>query len=916
MAVTRTVFIDTALSNFASLAAQYDADIFKVVLLNGASPGAEQIQNWLKSNKVSSADINVVSPSDSLIGFFTPRIVFIDPSVANFETVISGVPADVTVVVLDASRDGVKQIHDYLSANAGLVAVIDIITDIASIDVISHGSPGVVVLGSTVLSAANLADYSSQLADIGSHLTAGADLLLYGCDVASGAIGQQFIAALAAATGADVAASTDLTGSAAAGGDWMLEASTGNIEAAALNIAAYKGVLDAATAITSVTLSSDTGISSSDFITKTATQTITGSFTASTNGSSTPTVYVSTDGNGATRTQATVSYVDNAASGTFSATVNLVTGGSKSIQFWSAANGNNPLTGTKGYTLDTTAPTTTISTIAFSNDSGSSATDFITSAAVQTITGTLSANTVAGEVVRVSMDDGAVWQTASNIVGQNTFSLSGVSLGGSNILKVQVEDAAGNAGVPRAQPFVLDNVAPTPGALSFSGLVDSGTAGDGMTNDRTFALSLVGNEAASNVIYEVSINGGAFSSTPVSQTNLVDGNYQFRARVTDVAGNTTTTNTVGVTIDATAPNAPTITEFTENSGSKLDTTTDDQTPTLTITAEADSTVGVFRAGVSVGTATQTALHSGVYKFTSSTLPDGGYSFTASATDAAGNISSASSAQNVIVDTTLTAPTVTLATDSGQAGDGLTNQASLSFNTADSDAVRVIKVDGAVVDSYDASTLGDGSHTVSVVDTDGAGNSKSASLTFKLDTTLTAPTVALATDSGQAGDGLTNQASLNFNTADSDAVRVIKVDGAVVDSYDASTLADGSHTVSVVDTDGAGNSKSASLTFKLDTTLTAPTVTLATDSGQAGDGLTNQASLSFNTADSDAVRVIKVDGAVVGSYDASTLADGSHTVGVVDTDGAGNSKSASLTFKLDTTLTAPTVTLATDSGQAG
>ncbi|MFL6672893.1 MAG: Ig-like domain-containing protein, partial [Massilia sp.] len=219
-------------------------------------------------------------------------------------------------------------------------------------------------------------------------------------------------------------------------------------------------------------------------------------------------------------------------------------------------------------------------------------------------------------------------------------------------------------------------------------------------------------------------------------------------------------------------------------------------------------------------------------------------------------------------------------------------------TADSDAVRVIKVDGTVVDSYDASTLADGSHTVRVVDTDGAGNSKSASLTFKLDTALTAPTVALATDSGQAGDGLTNQASLSFNTADSDAVRVIKVDGAVVNSYDASTVADGSHTVGVVDTDGAGNSKSASLTFKLDTTLTAPTVALATDSGQAGDGLTNQASLSFNTADSDAVRVIKVDGTVVDSYDASTLADGSHTVSVVDTDGAGNSKSASSIFTLD------------------
>jgi Ca2+-binding RTX toxin-like protein len=639
MAVTRTVFIDRALSNYQSLATQLRADTFNVVLLDGVSPHAEQIQNWMTSNNASPADINIVSASDSINGMFTSRVVFIDPSVANVDAVIIGVPANATVVVLDASRDGVQQIQHYLAANAGQVGAIDIVTDLASVDVVSHGSPGEIMLGSTVLNAANLANYSSELADIGSHLTAGADVLLYGCDVASGMVGQQFISALAAATGADVAASTDLTGSAAAGGDWVLEASTGTIETAVLSIAAYEGVLDAATSIDSVTLSSDTGISASDFITNTAPQTISGTFTATKNGNSTPTIWVSTDGTGASRTQVTVTYKDGAGSGTFSAAVNLTTGVGKSIQFWSAANGNgnNSINGTKGYTLDTTAPTTTVSSVKFSNDTGSSSSDFITSAAAQTIAGTLNANTVAGEVVRVSLDNGVTWQTASNTLGQNSFSLSGVTLGGSNTLKVRVEDTAGNAAAARSLSFTLD-------------------------------------------------------------------------------------------------------------------------------------------------------------------------------------------------ATLTAPTLALTTDSGKAGDNLTNAAGLSFNTADSDAVRVITVDGAVVSSYDASTLADGSHTVSVTDTDAAGNSKNASATFTLDTTLTAPTLALTTDSGKAGDNLTNAAGLSFNTADSDAVRVITVDGAVVSSYDASTLADGSHTVSVTDTDAAGNSKNASATFTLDTK--GPTFTSAANASVA------------------------------------------------------------------------------------
>ena len=78
-------------------------------------------------------------------------------------------------------------------------------------------------------------------------MTAHGDILIYGCDVAKGTIGQAFIEQLAAATGKDVAASTSDTGAAALGGDWVLEAQTGTIEAQALDASGYDQLLVAPT---------------------------------------------------------------------------------------------------------------------------------------------------------------------------------------------------------------------------------------------------------------------------------------------------------------------------------------------------------------------------------------------------------------------------------------------------------------------------------------------------------------------------------------------------------------------------------------------------------------------------------------------------------------------------------------------
>ncbi|MDD3325951.1 MAG: DUF4347 domain-containing protein [Zoogloea sp.] len=162
------------------------------------------------------------------------EVVFVDPRVADYRKLVDQTlqargqaePARVEVVVLDLSSDGVDQIANWLGQyhDAPLQAV----------HILSHGGSGVLELGTTVLDGSRLDAYADRLARWGAALGAEADLLLYGCNVAEGEAGQAFVDQLARLTGADVAASDDRTGTAALGGDWLLEARSGGIEALVL----------------------------------------------------------------------------------------------------------------------------------------------------------------------------------------------------------------------------------------------------------------------------------------------------------------------------------------------------------------------------------------------------------------------------------------------------------------------------------------------------------------------------------------------------------------------------------------------------------------------------------------------------------------------------------------------------------
>ena len=148
------------------------------------------------------------------------NLVFIDPTVDNFDQIISGMNEGHELVLLNGDQSGLEQISRALSTRTG----------VSSVHLIAHGEAGQIRLGSDVVSEATLVEQQNQIRGWRSSLTQEADILLYSCNTAADEVGARFIKRLAGLTGADVAASDDTTGSTELGGDWVLEHSIGAIE--------------------------------------------------------------------------------------------------------------------------------------------------------------------------------------------------------------------------------------------------------------------------------------------------------------------------------------------------------------------------------------------------------------------------------------------------------------------------------------------------------------------------------------------------------------------------------------------------------------------------------------------------------------------------------------------------------------
>ena len=305
--------------------------------------------------------------------------------------------------------------------------------------------------------------------------------------------------------------------------------------------------------ITSATLSYDYGVSNTDFITRYdagPNQVIYANLSAAKSASDV--VQISTN-NGTswtnvTNTNSSTQYWLNIGRGVSSSTT-------IQIRILDAAGNSNTLS--KEYVIDNTAPTTTVATAAFSADSGISNSDLITNVAAQTISGTLNAILVAGEIVQVSKDNGATWVSATASEGSDAWSLSGQTLTGSNTLQARVMDVAGNTSTALSRSYIYSTtstVSITSAALTNDATpVISGTSQTGSTITLTIGGATFTKTITSGTSW--SIDTGAES--PNSGTLVVDSNGTNTVTATsqDAAGNPTSTTTQSLVIDTTPPTA-------------------------------------------------------------------------------------------------------------------------------------------------------------------------------------------------------------------------------------------------------------------------------------------------------------------------------------------------------------------------
>ncbi len=152
------------------------------------------------------------------------EIVFIDGGVADIKTLVADIssqlPAHAEIVLLDSTKNGVDQIAQVLAAHQG----------VSLVQIVSHGSAGNLYLGTADLNVGSMTTtYAADMATIKASLAAHAQVLVYGCDFAQGTAGIDAARTFAQLTGAEIAASTNLTGAASFGADWTLEFHTGTM---------------------------------------------------------------------------------------------------------------------------------------------------------------------------------------------------------------------------------------------------------------------------------------------------------------------------------------------------------------------------------------------------------------------------------------------------------------------------------------------------------------------------------------------------------------------------------------------------------------------------------------------------------------------------------------------------------------
>ncbi|WP_412059308.1 Ig-like domain-containing protein [Enterobacter cloacae] len=425
----------------------------------------------------------------------------------------------------------------------------------------------------------------------------------------------------------------------------------GNISATVSQVVTIDTVVpDASKTIAIDSISDDTGLSSSDFITSDTSLTLHGSLGATL--ADGEYAQISIDG-GVTWQNVIVTgnswyYVDGRtlANQTYDYYVRVVD-----------AAGNVGASAHQQVTVDTVAPDAAI-TVSVDNitvDTGFDNNDFLTSSTSYTLHGTLGAELGAGEYVQVSMDGGTTWVYATVSGTQWSYNDTRTLTDDSYSYQVRVVDQAGNVGATTSQVVTVDTQAPQYGVTIDSISDDTGQSGsDFITMDTTLTINgSLGSALADDERVQISLDGGnTWVDTTVTNQrwsytdtrDLDDGDYTYQVRIIDQAGNVGSTASQVVTVDTTPPTTiGTVVSYTDGEGERQGTygtsvATDDTSPlingTLNRAPDDGEIVQLYRDGILLGQVTMNGSAS--WSFQDNGLSDGNHTYIVRVTDKAGN----------------------------------------------------------------------------------------------------------------------------------------------------------------------------------------------------------------------------------------------------------------------------------------
>lgn len=386
-------------------------------------------------------------------------------------------------------------------------------------------------------------------------------------------------------------------------------------------------------------------------------------------------------------------------------------------------------------------------------------------------------------------------QDANGIVAASAITLNGGT----------VRDAAGNNAATTGVSFasttgvLVDGVAP---AVSSVDRVEGATTNaTSVQYTVTFSESVTGVDVGDFSVASFGSASGSVSTVTGSGTTYTvtvgsvagDGTLRLDLNatgtgITDGAGNAIAggyTSGQSYTLDHTAPSAPSAPDlnFSSDTGaSATDNITSITSPTVTGTAEAGATVTLYDTDGMTVLGTATTDGSGNWSITSSPLASGTHTLSAKATDAAGNVSSASAGLTVTVDANPpikpAAPVLATASDMGQSNsDGITNLTSLTLQGAAGSVEANATVharsslDGGLTNtvanadgswSLNVTGLAQGTHQLQINATDAAGNTSTYSDASTVVIDTTAPTLAITSNVSAIKTGETATITFDFS----------------------------------------------------------------------------------------------------------------------------------------------------------